>query len=420
MNHMGKINGEQLYGLKNLAASLKMMSNESIKKLNLKQKLALNYVSKESKLTNLDGKIFSNTFTPYFPSLAHDRFLAGAVKTALGTPSPVVCNFAITSQCICNCWHCSFSDRDLKDGMSLDQLKQSIAEVQDLGVSVIGITGGEPLLRDDLEDIITSIDSRSMPIMFTTGYKLTKQRVRKLKEAGLVIPVLSLDHYTAEVHDKGRGVKGIFEGTLKAIEMFKDEGFYVAVSFVPTKSLVDNKTDFFKTLDFFADLGVNDMRLTSPILSGKLTSRPEEKLSPENIQTIFAYQKKARKTKGYPNVFAYDFFESEKYYGCGAGYNYIFIDSQGNASPCDFTMLTLGNVKEQPIAAIWKKMSSHFRGPGCHCYANVIHETVGEMKSTTWPLSEELSTDVLKQHPPFNPEEIPVYYEKIGFTSREE
>ncbi|MHA1746784.1 MAG: radical SAM/SPASM domain-containing protein [Promethearchaeota archaeon] len=416
---MGKINGEQLYGLKNLAASLKMMSNESIKKLNLKQKLALNYVSKESKLTNLNGRIFSNTFTPYFPSLAHDRFLAGAVKTALGTPSPVVCNFAITSQCICNCWHCSFSDRDLKDGMSLDQLKQSIAEVQDLGASVIGITGGEPLLRDDLEDIIASIDSRSMPIMFTTGYKLTKQRVRKLKEAGLVIPVLSLDHYTAEVHDKGRGVKGIFEGTLKAIEMFKDEGFYVAVSFVPTKSLVDDKTDFFKTLEFFADLGVNDMRLTSPILSGKLTSKPEEKLSPENIQTIYAYQKIARKTKGYPNVFAYDFFESEKYYGCGAGYNYIFIDSQGNASPCDFTMLSLGNVKEQPIAAIWKKMSSRFRGPGCHCYANVIHETVAEMKSTTWPLSEAVSAEVLKQHPPFNPKEIPVYYQKIGFKSSE-
>lgn len=415
---MGKINGKQLYGLKALAVSLKMMKNEAMKTLTLKQKLGMNYVSKKSKLTDLNGKIFSNTFTPYFPSLAHERFLNRAVSTALGTPSPVVCNFAITSRCICNCWHCSFSDRDKKDGMSLEQLKKSISEVQDLGASVIGITGGEPLLRDDLEEIIASIDSRSMPIMFTTGYKLTIERVRTLKEAGLVIPVLSLDHYTAEVHDKGRGVKGIFEGTLKAIEMFKSEGFYVAVSFVPTKSLVDDKEDFFKTLDFFADLGVNDMRLTSPILSGKLTSRPEEKLTQENIETIFEFQKKAQKTKGYPNVFAYDFFESRKYYGCGAGYNYLFIDSQGNVSPCDFTMLSMGNVKELSVSSIWDNMSAIFLGPGCNCYANTIHDTVSEKKSNTWPLPMNLSKEVLQQHPPFNPDDIPVFYKKMGFKPK--
>jgi molybdenum cofactor biosynthesis enzyme MoaA len=47
----------------------------------------------------------------------------------------------------------------------LDQLQKTIADVQDLGTSVIGLTGGEPLLRDDLEDIIASIDKRSMPLV---------------------------------------------------------------------------------------------------------------------------------------------------------------------------------------------------------------------------------------------------------------
>ncbi|MHA1674644.1 MAG: radical SAM/SPASM domain-containing protein [Promethearchaeota archaeon] len=412
---MGKINGKQLYGFSRLKATLKMSGSPKLKSLSLKQKLALNYISKESKLTNLDGKTFSNTFTPYYPSLAYERFLAGAVKTARGQPSPVITNFAVTSRCPCNCWHCSFSDREKKDGMTLEDLKKSIAEVQDMGVCAIGLTGGEPLLRNDLEEIISSIDSRSMPIMFTTGYKLTRKRVKKLKEAGLVIPVLSLDHYTAEVHDKGRGVDGIFDGTVKAIEMFKDEGFYTAVSFVPTKDLVDNKADLFKTLEFFAELGVNDMRLTSPILSGKLTSRPEEKLTKENIKTIFEFQKKAQKTEGYPNVFAYDFFESGKYYGCGAGYNYMFIDSQGEVSPCDFTMLSFGNVKKEPIPTIWKRLSGEFKGPACDCYANRIHDTVAGFKSTTWPISPELSQKVLEKVPPFNPDEIPVYYKKMGF-----
>jgi MoaA/NifB/PqqE/SkfB family radical SAM enzyme len=227
--------------------------------------------------------------------------------------------------------------------------------------------------------------------------------------------VLSLDHYTAEVHDKGRGRKGIFEGTLKAIEMFKDEGFYVAVYFVPNKSLVDDKKEFFKMLDFFTDLGVNDMRLTSPILSGKLISRPEEKLSKENVKTIWEFQKKAFKRKSAPNVFAYDYFESKKFYGCTAGYNYLFIDSDGNASPCDFTMLSLGNVREEPISVIWERMSSMFKGPGCDCYANRIHDVVAEFGLKRWPVPPELSKKVVEQVIPHNPKNLPLFFKKMGF-----
>ncbi|MBW2218853.1 MAG: radical SAM protein, partial [Deltaproteobacteria bacterium] len=205
---MRKHNGTQLYGIKRLVATLKMGMNKELSPLTLKQKLAMNYVSKEGKLTKIGDKIFSNTFTPFFPSLAYDRFLKGVVTITSGTPFPVVTNFAITPQCPCDCWHCSFSDRSKKDILTLDQIKKAISEVQDLGVSVIGFTGGEPLLRDDLEEIIASVDERSMPIMFTTGYKLTRERVKRLKDAGLEIPVISLDHYKAEVHDKGRRTEG--------------------------------------------------------------------------------------------------------------------------------------------------------------------------------------------------------------------
>lgn len=176
---MRKHNGTQLYGFPKLLTTLKMGFNKELKKLSIRQKLAMNYVSKESKLTQIGDKIYTNTFTPYFPSLAYDRFLKGVVTTTSGTPMPVVTNFAITPQCPCNCWHCSFSDCSKKDMPSFDQLKKAIPHVQDMGTSVIGLTGGEPLLRDDLEDIIATIDKRSMPVMFTTGYKLTQKRVKK-------------------------------------------------------------------------------------------------------------------------------------------------------------------------------------------------------------------------------------------------
>ncbi|MBW1868431.1 MAG: radical SAM protein [Deltaproteobacteria bacterium] len=412
---MRKHNGKQLYGFQKILTTLKMGRNKEIKKLSIRQKLAMNYVSKESKLTRIGDKIYTNTFTPYFPSLAYDRFLKGVISITSGNPLPVVTNFAVTPRCPCNCWHCSFSDRSKKDILSLDQLKKAIYDVQDLGTSVIGLTGGEPLLRDDLEDIIASIDKRSMPVIFTTGYKLTRDRVKSLKKAGLEIPVISLDHYKAEIHDRGRRKEGIFDAALNAIKLFQDEGFYVAVSFVPDKPLVSNRREIFKVIDFFKEIGINDMRLTSPILSGKLTSKPEERLSAENVNTIFEIQKKCTRTRGYPGVFAYDFFESEKYYGCGAGFNYMFIDSQGNVCPCDFTMLSFGNMLERPIREIWEETSKHFCAPGPACYANISNDVIFSKREAQWPLKKEATLEILEECPSYHEERLPEFYKKMGF-----
>jgi MoaA/NifB/PqqE/SkfB family radical SAM enzyme len=407
-------NGTQLYGLRRWIALLRMARHAELRGLSLRQKLALRYVFKESKLTALDGKIFSNTFTPYYPSPAYDRFLRGVISAVSGRPRAVITNFAVTARCPCNCWHCSFSKRNPKDELTLEELKKAIAQVQDLGTSVIGLTGGEPLLRDDLEAIIASVGERSMPLLFTTGYELTPKRVKGLKAAGLEVPVISLDHYRPEVHDRGRRRKGMFESAVRAVEMFRAEGFYVAVSFVPDRRLVDDRDDLFRTIDFFRELGVNDMRLTSPILSGRLTSRPEEKLTEENVRTIFEIQRFCTRKKGYPGVFAYDFFESKRFYGCGAGYHYLFIDSQGNACPCDFTMMALGNIRESSIADIWREIRRRFPVPGCVCYANKSSEAIAARKSDEWPLSPEESRRILQVCPSYDPDEIPEFYRRWG------
>ncbi len=394
---------------------MRMGLHPAFKGLSIRQKLALNYVSKQSKLTKIGNKIYSNTFTPYFPSKAYGRFLKGVVCVTSGRPMPVVTNFAVTPQCPCNCWHCSFSDRSKTALLSLEVLKKAIGDAQNMGTSVIGFTGGEPLLRNDLEQIIAAVDNRSMPVMFTTGYGLTRDRVKSLKAAGLEIPVISLDHYDGTIHDKGRRKKGVFDQALNAIRLFQDEGFYVAVSFVPDRTLVSHREEMFKIIDFFKDLGINDMRLTSPILSGKLTCRPEERLTAENIETIFDIQKMCTKIKGYPGVFAYDFFESELYYGCGAGFNYMFIDSQGNVCPCDFTMLSFGNLLERPLREIWEETSRHFKIPGPECYANISNNTIAAKKPRHWPLKKEATLEVLDACPPYNKDRLPQFYKRMGF-----
>ncbi len=411
---MAVMNGEQLYGFKRLTATLKMAGHPELRGLGVKQKLALNYASKASKITRLGDEYYTNTFTPYYPSTAYDRYLAAVKRVASGEPLPVVTNFAVTAKCCCDCWHCSFADRDKRDKLTLDVMRDSIAQIQDMGTSVIGLTGGEPLLRKDLEEIIACIDERSMPIFFTTGFQLTRERVRELKSAGLKIPVISLDHYTAEVHDKGRGRKGMFETALEAIRLFREEGFYVAVSFVPDRNLVGRPEELWKTLDFIREQGVNDMRLTSPILSGNLTSLADQKLTPEQVRTIFDVQRRHTATPGRPNVFAYDFFEGPDYYGCGAGYHYMFIDSQGNICPCDFTMMSFGAVFDRPIAETWHTMSNIQGRPARKCYANTITNILAGRKSDTWPLQPAETLEVTQAAPLHDGGPLPEFWRRMG------
>jgi MoaA/NifB/PqqE/SkfB family radical SAM enzyme len=414
---MSELLGKQLYGLDKLLIKLKIATNKELKGLSIKKKLALGSIFDENKITKVGDRVFINTFIPYYPSVAYDRFLRNMVNTGKGERYPNIANIAVTGRCICKCWHCSYSDRIQRaksNDLSTEEIKKMISELQDIGTCIVGLTGGEPLLRKDLEEIIASIDERSMPIMFTTGYKLDKARVHALKEAGLAIAVISLDHYTPEIHDKGRGVDGMYDYAVKAIELFKSENIYTAVSFVPNRELISNMNEVDKCLELFKSLGVNDMRLTSPILSGNLKAKPEELLTEADVANVFKVQKKCVKTKGLPGVFAYDYFESKKFYGCGAGFNFLFIDSEGNACPCDFTSMSFGNVKETSIKDIWKQMSDCFCTPGCECYASKIHKYTSERPSESLPLNLEESLKVHAECPSYDKDDIPDFFRKLG------
>ena len=62
----------------------------------------------------------------------------------------------------------------------------------------------------------------------------------------------------------------------------------------------------------------------------------------------------------------------------------MFIDSQGNVCPCDFTMLSFGNILERPIQEIWEETSKHFCTPGRACYANISNDVIFSKKKAEW------------------------------------
>ena len=83
---------------------------------------------------------------------------------------------------------------------------------------MITLTGGEPLLRDDLEEIVELFDDRSCLIVGTTGDGLSAERAKRLRSRGVFGIGISLDSTDEQEHDRLRGMKGAFRTALSALQ----------------------------------------------------------------------------------------------------------------------------------------------------------------------------------------------------------
>ena len=154
------------------------------------------------------GKTVVNTHFPPWPSRAFDRLAEqfGALGDA-GTRRLYSVTLAVTNRCPLHCWHCYNAGRAQTD-LSLEGLKRIAVQLQDLGAIIVTLTGGEPLVRPDLEQIVAAFDDRTCLFLNTTGLGLTAQRAKLLKEAGLFAAGISLDSADEAEHDAKRGRPG--------------------------------------------------------------------------------------------------------------------------------------------------------------------------------------------------------------------
>ncbi|MFX0006714.1 MAG: radical SAM protein, partial [Candidatus Hermodarchaeota archaeon] len=151
--------------------------------------LQANFYKQYSNLGKWKGKYqVANTFAPPVGSKPMFRALKGLIKSQLMPyPLPLAMTFAVSYNCQCNCVHCSAGKHFKKDRKELttEEAKKLIDEAQKLGVSMIVFTGGEPLLREDIFELVSYVDStKAMPMMFTNGEFLTDENVEKLADAG--------------------------------------------------------------------------------------------------------------------------------------------------------------------------------------------------------------------------------------------
>ncbi|MDV4151739.1 radical SAM protein [Clostridium sp. AL.422] len=339
-------------------------------------------VLKNDRLVIHNGDIIVNSFLPPVNSVAF-KSIVDAVPgekseffhnhTTGKRLAPISTYIAVTGRCMYNCWHCSakrfIKEKDDKSKeLTTEELKLIIKSLQDLGVGIIGLTGGEPLLRKDIEELISTIDNRSTSILFTNGYSLSLEKAKSLKEAGLFGVGISIDSLYKENHDKKRGYNGAYENSINAIKNSKEAGLYTMAQTVCTKEMLETK-EIYNLAKYLKELGVNELRILEPIPCGSLLVKKDEIYTVEEKKKLINLHIELNKGKAYPKTSVFPYLESKDQYGCGAGVQHSYIDNEGNFTPCDFVEESFGNVLNENIRDIWNKMHGKLDHARNYCYA---------------------------------------------------
>lgn len=319
----------------------------------------------EKPISSGPDKFIFSTWIPPAPSLAFDRMLSAQVGAMIRRPVPDQFSIAIMKACPNDCIHCSAPSRQ---GEILESVavKNAISQALDMGSYLITFDGGETMLRRDLPDLVASVDGRAVSTAFTSGYHLTAERARQLKEAGLYAVRISIDSPFEKEHDRVRGRAGAFQDALSGVRNALAAGLLVDLFMVTSPHNIDYLEDAFSLA---ADLGAHELSFYEIVAVGRWASHEDEVLDASDVARLERFHKEKNRTGGPgPRVSALPYLQSPEMFGCFAGRRWIHVDGNGEALPCAYMPLSFGNIRELSLKEIWKEMTHYgwFKGR-CSC-----------------------------------------------------
>lgn len=312
-----------------------------------------------------EGDIVASTWLPPIPSGPFKRLVLSEAKIAIGRFVPQTVSIEVTRECGCSCHHCLIKEGEGE--LEAEEIQKVVDEALDLGASIITFTEGDPLLRDDIFELIRYVDpERAVVNLFTPGLEMTPDKAKRLKEAGLYNLLIGVYSTDPTVHDGIRGVPGAHEKAIEAIKMALDAGLLVTIS-VHVKG--DGVSGIFDLYDLATDLGVHELSIWEG-----MPRSPDEGLTQIERESILRFYRKVNATPGGPRVFANTYFEGEML-GCMAGRRWIHVGVDGGVRPCPYIGEVVGNVRDHPLKDIWKdiRRSGEFDAFRSDCPAQSLH-----------------------------------------------
>lgn len=158
--------------------------------------------------------------------------------------APFLAIWEVTQSCDLACKHCRAAAQPIAhpDQLSTAEGKALIDQIADMHVPIFVFTGGDPLKRPDLYELIRYCDEKGVKVAVTPSAPplLTRDAIFKMKETGVVRLGISLDGSSPEIHDKFRGLPGTLARTIRAVEWAGEAGLPIQVHTTISRHNVDD------------------------------------------------------------------------------------------------------------------------------------------------------------------------------------
>jgi len=264
--------------------------------------------------------------------------------------SIAILQFQYDYTCNFRCSHCSvkrFQGKKKGRFFTISDVKELSRQADEMGLAHIVITGGEPLLFPDFDDIVKAIDPQKFYITSdTNGWFLDLKRAKHLKNIGVDKIQLSLDSLSAADHDDFRRKPGSYERALRAIDASLEAGLNIIIATVVTKQRVRSQ-EFIEFLEFAKNKGVGVfVTYAKPV--GAWEGNYDVLISKDDMDYIRELEKKY-------NIFTHLTPSYGLNLGCIAVKRMVSITKYGDVMPCPYIHVSLGNFFEEPLKEIIKR-----------------------------------------------------------------
>jgi radical SAM protein with 4Fe4S-binding SPASM domain len=277
-----------------------------------------------------------------------------------------------TFACNLDCKHCyvSAGNVDVSDELSTSEIIRAIKKVRNLGTKFLLVSGGEPLMRHDLNSVVRFAKSIGMDvIMSTNGTLITKAKAVELREIGVSVVGISIDGF--KTHDEFRGQKGALKASIEGLKKCIEVGLATAVRTVVTKH---NLSEVMEIVEKSILMDVDEFTLMGTFPEGRAKNEnideAENALNMKKIITdILKHQDIAPlRINNRHSVFAlpHSFKRNDNLFspwadkikelghGCTMPYGYCFLHPDGNYYPCPVMRVPYGNIREASIDETYK------------------------------------------------------------------
>lgn len=282
-----------------------------------------------------------------------------------------------TLTCNAKCKHCGSSaeNKTYSDELTTEEIKSAwkqIAtdmEVKDIWINV---TGGEPLVRKDLFEVMKYASELGFHWgMTTNGILLNDENIQKLKDSNLETISISIDGLE-ETHDEFRGVKGSYKKIVENIKKLKAANFvkHIQVTTVFNKS---NMAQLEELYQIMCGLELDSWRLVSMDPIGRANNEKSLMLEKEDLKKLLEFiiknnkKGKLKLSYGCPSFLGLKYEKDVRdwYFYCRTGINVASILYNGDLFVCTnvprIKSLIQGNIRKDNFKEVWENKYKEFR-----------------------------------------------------------